>query len=151
MSPWRQRDIRDFVDSEGECARDIRGYFDSINHECLVKFVERRVADGRILRLIKKWLKAGVIENGRLEATEEGTPQGASISPLLSNVYLHYALDIWVQDWRKREARGDAIIVRWADDFVMGFQCRDDAERFLKELRERFRNIRWNFIRRRLA
>lgn len=118
---------------------DIRGYFDSINHECLVKFVERRVADGRILRLIKKWLKAGVIENGRFEATEEGTPQGASISPLLSNVYLHYALDIWVQNWRKREARGDVIIVRWADDFVMGFQYRDDAERFLKELRERFR------------
>jgi group II intron reverse transcriptase/maturase len=119
---------------------DIRGYFDSIDHELLVKFIERRITDGRILRLIKKWLKAGVIEDGRLTATEEGTPQGASISPLLSNVYLHYVLDIWVQHWRKTKARGDVIIVRWADDFVMGFQHHDDAEEFLKELRERFRS-----------
>jgi group II intron reverse transcriptase/maturase len=118
---------------------DIRGYFDSIDHELLMKFIEHRVEDGRILRLIKRWLKAGVIENGRLEATEEGTPQGASISPLLSNVYLHYVLDLWVQNWRKTQARGDVIIVRWADDFVMGFQYRDDAEGFLMGLRERFR------------
>jgi RNA-directed DNA polymerase len=118
---------------------DIRGYFDSINHEWLIKFIGHRISDGRILRLIRKWLKAGVIENGRLAATEEGTPQGASISPLLSNIYLHYVLDIWVQSWRKTEARGDVIIVRWADDFVMGFQYHDDAERFLKELQERFR------------
>ncbi len=118
---------------------DIRGYFDSIDHEWLLKFIERRVSDGRILRLIKKWLKAGVIENGRHAATEEGTPQGASISPLLSNIYLHYVLDIWVRDWRKAEARGDVIIVRWADDFVMGFQYRDDAEKFLKDLQGRFR------------
>ncbi len=118
---------------------DIRGYFDSINHEWMVKFIERRVSDGRVLRLIKKWLKAGVIENGRLEATKEGTPQGASISPLLSNVYLHYVLDVWAQSWRKAEGGGDVIMVRWADDFVMGFQYHDDAERFLKELQERFR------------
>ncbi len=117
---------------------DIRGYFDSINHEWLVKFVEHRISDGRILRLIKKWLKAGVIENGKFEATEEGTPQGSSISPLLSNIYLHYVLDTWVQRWRKTKARGDVVIVRWADDFVMGFQYRDDAEKFLKELQERF-------------
>ena len=119
---------------------DIRGYFDSINHEWLVKFIERRISDKRILRLIKKWLKAGVIEDGRLAATEEGTPQGASISPLLANIYLHYALDIWVQNWRKMEARGDVVIVRWADDFVMGFQYYEDAEKFLKELRETFRS-----------
>ena len=118
---------------------DIRGYFDSINHECLVKFIERRISDGRILRLIKKWLKAGVIENGRLAATEDGTPQGASVSPLLANIYLHYVLDGWVQDWRKTKARGEVIIVRWADDFVMGFQYQGDAEKFLVELRERFR------------
>jgi len=118
---------------------DIRGYFDSIDHEWLLKFIEHRVLDGRILRLIKKWLKAGVIENDRFAATDEGTPQGASISPLLANIYLHYVLDVWVQRWRKTEARGDVIIVRWADDFVLGFQYQDEAERFLKELRERFR------------
>lgn len=118
---------------------DIRGYFDSINHERLIKFVERRISDRRILRLIKKWLKAGVIENGTVTTSDEGTPQGASISPILSNIYLHYVLDTWVQRWRKTEARGDVVIVRWADDFVMGFQYQDDAERFLKELHERFR------------
>ncbi len=118
---------------------DIRGYFDSINHEWLVKFIERRISDGRILRLIKKWLKAGVIDDGRHTTGDEGTPQGASISPLLSNIYLHYVLDIWAQSWRKTEAKGDVIIVRWADDFVVGFQYQDDAERFLKKLHERFR------------
>ena len=118
---------------------DIRGYFDSINHEWLMKFIERRISDGRILRLIKKWLKAGVVEDGRYATTDEGTPQGASISPLLSNIYLHYVLDVWVLSWRKTEARGDVIIVRWADDFVMGFQYQDDAERFLTALHERFR------------
>ncbi|HAM52564.1 MAG TPA: group II intron reverse transcriptase/maturase [Nitrospiraceae bacterium] len=118
---------------------DIRGYFDSINHERLIKFIGRRISDRRILRLIKKWLKAGVIENDRVTTSDEGTPQGASISPILSNIYLHYVLDIWVQKWRKTEARGDVVIVRWADDFVMGFQYQDDAERFLKELHERFR------------
>jgi group II intron reverse transcriptase/maturase len=118
---------------------DIRGYFDSINHEWLMKFIERRISDGRILRLIKKWLKAGVIENGRLAATEEGTPEGASASPLLANIYLHYVLDEWVRYWRRTQARGNVIIVRWADDFVMGFQYQGDAERFLVELRERLR------------
>ena len=118
---------------------DIRGYFESIDHGCLVKLIERRIADGRILRLIKKWLKAGVIEDGRYTTTDEGTPQGASISPLLSNIYLHYVLDVWGQRWRKTEARGDVIIVRWADDFVMGFQYQGDAERFLKVLHGRFR------------
>jgi len=118
---------------------DIRGYFDSIDHEWLMKFIEHRIADRRILRLIKKWLKAGVIEDGRLSANDEGTPQGASISPLLSNIYLHYVLDLWVQRWRKSKSSGDVIIVRWADDFVLGFQYQEDAKRFLKELCERFR------------
>jgi RNA-directed DNA polymerase len=118
---------------------DIRGYFDSINHECLMKFIKRRISDGRALRLIKKWLKAGVIEADKFTASEEGAAQGSSISPLLSNIYLHYVLDVWVQQWRKEKARGDVVIVRWADDFVMGFQYRDDAEKFLEELRERFR------------
>jgi RNA-directed DNA polymerase len=118
---------------------DIRGYFDTINHEWLIKFIERRISDGRILRLIKKWLKAGVIEDGKLTVNDDGAAQGPSISPLLSNIYLHYVLDLWVQRWRKTEAKGEVIIVRWADDFVMGFQYRDDARRFLMELQERFR------------
>jgi group II intron reverse transcriptase/maturase len=120
---------------------DIRGYFDSINHDWLMKFLEHRIADRRMLRLIRKWLKAGVIEDGEWTASEEGSPQGASISPLLANVYLHYALDLWVQWWRQHQARGDVIIVRWADDFVVGFQYEDDARRFLEELRDRFRKF----------
>ena len=118
---------------------DIRGYFQSINHEWLMKFVEYRISDKRILRLIRKWLKCGVIEEGKYTATEEGTPQGSSISPLLSNIYLHYVLDRWVQEWRKIKTKGDIIIVRWADDFVMGFQYRNDAEKFLKELQGRLK------------
>jgi RNA-directed DNA polymerase len=120
---------------------DIRGFFDSINHDWLMKFLEHRIADRRVLRLIRKWLKAGVIEEGEWKASEEGSPQGASISPLLANVYLHYALDLWVQWWRQHQARGDVIIVRWADDFVVGFQYEADARRFLEELRDRFRKF----------
>lgn len=116
---------------------DIRGYFDTINHEWLTKFIEHRIADKRILRLIQKWLNAGVMEEGRWTASEQGTPQGATISPLLANIYLHYVLDIWVQQWRKQYARGEVIIARWADDFVVGFQREDDAKRFLRELRIR--------------
>jgi RNA-directed DNA polymerase len=116
---------------------DIRGYFDAINHDWMVKFLEHRIADKRVLRLIKKWLKAGVIENGEWKASEEGSPQGSSISPLLANIYLHYVLDLWVQQWRKRHARGDVIIVRWADDFVVGFQYEDEASRFKEDLRDR--------------
>jgi group II intron reverse transcriptase/maturase len=119
---------------------DIRGYFDTINHDWLMKFLEHRIADRRMLRLIRKWLKAGVIEDGEWAATEVGSPQGASISPLLANVYLHYVLDLWAQSWRKR-ARGDVIIVRWADDFVVGFQYEAEATRFLKELHDRFRKF----------
>lgn len=117
---------------------DIRGFFDAIDHGWMLKFLEHRIADKRMLRLIRKWLKAGVIEAGELKANDEGTPQGASISPLLSNVYLHYVLDLWVQQWRKTSARGEVIIIRWADDFVMGFQYQQDAQRCLAQLRSRF-------------
>jgi group II intron reverse transcriptase/maturase len=117
---------------------DIRGFFDAIDHEWLLKFLEHRIADRRILRLIRKWLRAGVSDDGTWSKTTVGTPQGAVISPLLANVYLHYVLDLWAQHWRKHYAQGDVIVVRYADDFVMGFQHRSDAERCLQELRGRF-------------
>jgi RNA-directed DNA polymerase len=117
---------------------DIRGFFDAIDHECLMKFVEHRIADRRILRLIHKWLRAGVSDDGTWSRTTVGTPQGSVISPFLANVYLHYVLDLWVESWRKRSATGEVIFVRYADDFVMGFQHRSDAERCLRELRGRF-------------
>jgi group II intron reverse transcriptase/maturase len=116
---------------------DIRGFFDSISHEWMLKFVQHRVADRRILRLIQKWLKAGVMEEGEWSETEMGTPQGAVISPLLANIYLHYAFDLWVQAWRKKRARGDVVVVRYADDVVLGFQSQTEADRFLEDLRER--------------
>jgi RNA-directed DNA polymerase len=116
---------------------DIRGFFDSIAHEWLVKFVEHRIADQRVLRHLKKWLKAGVLEEGQWRRTEEGTPQGGSISPLLANIYLHYVLDLWVVSWRKKVARGEVIVVRFADDFIVGFQHHDDAKRFLEDLQGR--------------
>jgi RNA-directed DNA polymerase len=116
---------------------DIRAFFDQIDHAWMIKFVEHRIGDRRIVRLIQKWLKAGVMEQGRWIETEEGTPQGAVISPILANLYLHYVLDLWVNQWRRKKARGDVIIVRYADDAVLGFQYRDEAMRFLVELRER--------------
>src|SRR3970282_515766 len=102
-----------------------------------MKFLEHRIADRRILRLVRKWLRAGVSEDGEWSRTTVGTPQGAVISPTLANVYLHYVLDLWVERWRKRHARGDVIIVRYADDFVLGYQYRDDAQRCLAELGQR--------------
>jgi RNA-directed DNA polymerase len=120
---------------------DIRGFFDAIAHEWLVRFVEHRIADRRVLRHVKKWLNAGVLEDGRLKRPVEGTPQGGSISPLLANIYLHYALDLWAQQWRRRHGRGDMIIVRYADDFIVGFEHRSDAERFLHELEERLQKF----------
>src|SRR3954447_3602681 len=117
---------------------DIRGFFDAIDHGWLVKFLEHRIADRRILRLIQKWLRAGVSEDGQWTKTEVGTPQGAVASPLLANVFLHYVFDLWVQQWRTKYATGDTIVVRYADDFVVGFQHRREAERFLRELGERF-------------
>jgi group II intron reverse transcriptase/maturase len=116
---------------------DIRSFFDSINHEWMMKFVGHRIADPRMLRLIAKWLGAGVSEDGKWSETKVGTPQGAVASPLLANVYLHYVLDLWVNHWRERQASGDVIIVRYADDFVMGFQHKHEAERFLTELKGR--------------
>jgi group II intron reverse transcriptase/maturase len=123
---------------------DIRGFFDTINHECLMQLLQHRVADPRILRLIQKWLRAGVSEDGEWSETTVGTPQGAVASPLLANVYLHYVLDTWAHQWRKEHATGDVIIVRYADDFVMGFQYRSEAEQFLKDLQERLQQFGLN-------
>ena len=117
---------------------DIRGFFDTLNHEWLVKFIEHRIADRRIVRLIQKWLNAGVLEEGKRIRKEEGTVQGGSISPLLSNIYLHYVFDLWVHWWRRKKANGEVIVVRFADDWVAGFQYQSDAQKFLRELKERF-------------
>ncbi|MGC8733277.1 MAG: reverse transcriptase domain-containing protein, partial [Halothiobacillaceae bacterium] len=116
---------------------DIAKFFDTIEHDWLVKFIEHRVADARVVRLIKKWLHAGVLEEGRIAQSELGTVQGGSISPLLANIYLHYAFDLWVNQWRGRHARGDVIVVRYADDWVAGFQFREDAVRFEHAVAER--------------
>ena len=116
---------------------DFRDYFSSLDHRWLERFLEHRIADRRVLRLIQKWLAAGVIEEGTWTAFEDGVPQGASASPLLANVYLHYVFDLWAHQWRTRHAHGDVVIVRFADDFVVGFEHRDDAERFSADLRER--------------
>ena len=120
---------------------DISGFFDTIDREWLVKFLEHRIADPRVIRHIKKWLNAGVLEEGKRIESETGTPQGGSISPVLANVYLHYVFDLWVDQWRNRHARGDIFVVRYADDFVMGFEYRSDAERLLADLRDRFRKF----------
>jgi RNA-directed DNA polymerase len=117
---------------------DIRDCFTGLDQSWLVRFLEHRIADRRVLRLIQKWLRAGVIEDGSWTASDEGAPQGASVSPLLMNVYLHYVLDLWAEQWRGRHAHGDVVIVRWTDDFIVGFEHREDAERFLADLHERF-------------
>lgn len=116
---------------------DIRAFFDSIDHGWLVQFVEHRIADRRIVRLIQKWLNAGVLEEGKRRDVEQGTPQGGSASPLLANIYLHYAFDLWVRSWRRTRAHGAVVVVRYADDVVVGFQVKSDAERFHAELAER--------------
>lgn len=120
---------------------DIRGFYDAIDHGWLVKFIEHRIADQRVVRHVKKWLQAGVLEDGKRTQSAEGTPQGGSVSPLLSNIYLHYVFDLWAHQWRKRTARGDVIIVRYADDIVVGFQHRKDAERFRRALDARFQRF----------
>ena len=117
---------------------DIRGFFDNIQHEWLMKFLEHRIADPRMLRLLKKWLRAGVSEDGQWSPTTVGTPQGAVISPLYANVFLHYVFDLWIHQWRGRHARGEVTIVRYADDFVIGFREESDARRCLADLKERF-------------
>lgn len=117
---------------------DIRSFFDTMKHEWIVKFLEHRVADERVVRLVQKWLSAGVLEDGERTHSEEGAVQGGSISPLLANIYLHYVFDLWAQRWRNQPGRGDVIVVRFADDFVVGFEHERDARAFQTELRERF-------------
>jgi RNA-directed DNA polymerase len=121
---------------------DFREFFTSLDHRWLVRFLEHRIADKRVLRLIQRWLSAGVIEKGSWTACEEGVPQGASASPLLANVYLHYVFDLWAHQWRGRHARGEVLIVRFADDFVVGFEYRSDALRFWADLRDRLAQFR---------
>ena len=116
---------------------DIRSFFDSVDHEWLMRMLAHRIADPRILRLVRSWLDAGILESGEWRETDRGTPQGAGISPLLANVFLHYVLDLWVQQWRRRKARGRVVIVRYADDFVMGFERVDDAQEMMAALKER--------------
>ncbi len=118
--------------------RGCHNALDAIDHSWLVKFLEHRIGDNRILRLIHKWLTAGVSEDGEWSETKAGSPQGSVISPLLSNVYLHYVFDLWIEWWRKNHARGDVVVVRYADDFVIGFEYRDEAQRCLEELQQRF-------------
>ena len=116
---------------------DIRGFFDAMNHEWLLRFVKHRIGDSRVLRHLEKWLKAGILEDGKWRPSTQGTPQGGSVSPLLANVYLHYAFDLWADQWRRRYGHGDIIMVRYADDIVVGFEKRRDAERFRSALGER--------------
>lgn len=116
---------------------DVRSFFDKLSHAWLVRFLQHRIADRRVLHLIQKWLSAGVLEEGKRTVMEEGSPQGGSASPLLANIYLHYVFDLWIQAWRRKRAHGDVIVVRYADDAVVGFEFKDDAEQFWKELRER--------------
>jgi group II intron reverse transcriptase/maturase len=120
---------------------DIRSFFDSISQQWLIRFLEHRVGDRRIIRLIQKWLRAGILEDGVVAVADRGTGQGSVISPLLANIYLHYALDLWTTRWRKRAATGDMIIVRYADDFIVGFQHESDARRFLDEMRDRLQEF----------
>jgi len=121
---------------------DIRGFFDAIDHAWLTKFIEHRIADQRVLRHVRKWLNAGVLEDGELTWAEKGTPQGGSISLLLANIYLHYVFDLWADKWRRQTGRGEVIIVRYADDIVVGFQNRTDAEQFQQDLTERLRRFK---------
>jgi len=127
----QQRPVRWVLDA------DIRGFFDTIDHGWLVRFLEHRIADKRIVRLVKKWLHAGVLEDGAVRSVGEGTPQGGVISPLLANIYLHYVFDLWINQWRRKQTRGHVIVVRYADDFVVGFQNRRNAEIFRAALKVR--------------
>ena len=120
---------------------DIRSFFDEINQQWLIRFLEHRIGDPRIIRLIQKWLKAGVLEDGVVTVSERGTGQGSVISPLLANIYLHYVFDLWAERWRRREATGDMIIVRYADDIIVGFEHEADARRFLDAMRERLQEF----------
>jgi len=120
---------------------DIRDFFNKINREWLIKFIEHRIADNRVVRLIQKWLNAGILEEGKIIYSEQGTPQGSSASPLLANVFLHYVYDLWIQQWRKQKAHGDVIVVRFADDTVVGFQHKSDAMKFQEDLKNRLQKF----------
>jgi RNA-directed DNA polymerase len=120
---------------------DVRSFFDRLSHAWLVRFLQHRIADRRVVRLIQKWLNAGVLEEGKRTQAEAGSPQGGSASPLLANIYLHYVFDLWVQAWRKKQAHGDVIVVRYADDIVVGFEFKDEAGRFWPELKERMQKF----------
>ena len=120
---------------------DIKGFFDAINHEWLIRFIEHRIKDKRVIRQIRKWLKAGIMEDGYWHNTESGTPQGGSISPLLANIYLHYVFDLWANNWRKKRASGDVVMIRFADDNILGFQHKHEASRFLTELKCRLQKF----------
>ncbi len=120
---------------------DIRDFFNKINRGWLIKFIKHRIADKRVLRLIQKWMNAGILDEGKIIYSEDGVVQGSSASPLLANVFLHYVYDLWVRQWRKQEARGDVIVVRFADDTVVGFQYESDAKKFQEELKERLLNM----------
>jgi retron-type reverse transcriptase len=117
---------------------DIRAFYDTIDHAWMQKIIEHKIADRRMVRLLMKWLHAGVVENGELHEVHEGAPQGGGISPLLSNIYLHYVIDLWVQQWRKRYARGEVYIVSYADDVVMGFQYEQDAHAMRAAMADRY-------------
>lgn len=120
---------------------DVQAFFDSVDHDWLVRFVEHRIGDARIVELIRQWLKAGVLEDGRVPPADGGTPQGAVISPLLANIYLHYVFDLWADQWRRRRTTGQIAIVRYADDQIIGFEHEDDARRFAADLELRLRQF----------
>ena len=120
---------------------DIQGFYDAMAHSWIIRFLEHRIADRRILRLIAKWLKVGTTEDGRVTRCSCGAPQGAVISPILANVYLHYAYDLWVHRWRRTKATGDVVVVRYADDTIVGFQHEHEAQAFLHDLQERLREF----------
>ena len=128
---------------------DIRSYFDSVNQDWLIRFLKHRIDDPRMIRLIQKWLKAGILEDGIVTISETGTGQGSVVSPLLSNVYLHYVLDLWAERWRRREASGDMIIVRYADDIIVGFEHETDTDDSWMQCASVWRNSRCRFIRKR--
>jgi RNA-directed DNA polymerase len=118
---------------------DIQGFFDAMAHTWIIRFLEHRIADKRILRLVAKWLKVGIVEDGRVTRSERGAPQGAVISPILANAYLHYVYDLWVHRWRQNKTSGDMIVIRYADDTIVGFQHEHEAKAFLEDLKERMR------------
>jgi RNA-directed DNA polymerase len=120
---------------------DVRSFFDEVSQSWLMRFLEHRIADPRILHLTQKWLKAGILEDGVVTVSDKGTGQGSVISPLLANIYLHYSLDLWAERWRRREATGDMIVVRYADDIVVGFEQETDARRFWDAMRDRLQEF----------